>query len=305
MLVVAVLLATAAMAQSNNAAPTPQVQVVHRTAPPPPVVTGDHASIPIDFVAGLPTFMATIGGKPFRIGFDTGAPGGARLTDRVVQALALGPIGEAMAGDPSGKNLVRLKLYPVNDLNLGSLTITNWIGTSAPALTGKLAAVDCIIGLGAFDGFVVVLDYAGKRLLLDRGELPAPDGKSTFAYGGDMIPVIPVTIEGRTIQAHLDTGNVSMPLIVPTAFADQLSRKSEVRRVGVAHTISNTIEMKAIPVEGPVMAGTVSLSATAVAFPSVINLANVGSLALGNLRVQIDPKNHRIRFIESKVPSAV
>lgn len=285
----------------TTAAPQPpasfsDVQTIRRMGPPPPAVTGDHASIPLEFTAGLPTFSATIGGKPFKLGFDTGAPGGAHLTDRVVEALHLQPVGEALAGDPSGKNLVRLKLYPVDDLELGPVKISKWVGTAEPVISGKLATVDGLIGLGAFDGFVVTLDYAGGRLLLDRGALPDPDGKNIFAYD-DVMPVVPLTIEGKTLQAHLDTGNISMPLIVPEDFANQLSRKAEARAFGVAHTISNTIQMKAIPIAGAALVGDVPISASEIGFPSVINRANVGSLALGNLTIRIDPKNRRVQFL--------
>lgn len=302
-----VLLAGAMVSVQSGQIPGPPppsgapTQVVRRTGPPPPVVNGDHASIPIEFTAGLPTFSATIGGKTFRLGFDTGAPGGAHLTDRVVAALNLQPVGEALAGDPSGKNLIRMKLYPVEDLEIGPVKVTNWIGTSAPVSPGTLESIDGIIGPNAFQGFVVTLDYAGRRLSLDRGALPDPDGKTIFAYD-DVMPVVPVTIEGKTIQAHLDTGNISMPLIIPETFANQLSRKAEARAFGVAHTVNNTIQMKAVPITGAVLIGDTPISATEAGFPSVINMANVGSLALGSLIVRVDPKNHRIQFLRAASP---
>ncbi len=281
-------------AQPANA--PPNVQVVRRMGPPPPVVTGDHASVPLEFSSGLPTFSALIGGQTYRLGFDTGAPGGVHLTDRIVTALNIQPIGEALAGDPSGKNLVRLKLYPVTDLVIGPVRISNWVGTSEPAMPAKLQPLDGIIGLGAFDGFVVTLDYAGRRLLLDRGTLPAPDGKTIFAYD-DIIPVVPLTIEGKMIQAHLDTGNVNAPLIVPEHFAQQLSRNAEARVAGVAHTLNNTFQMKTQPIAGQALVGMVPLAGSEVGFPSIINMANVGSLALRNLTIRIDSKNHRIQFL--------
>jgi hypothetical protein len=278
--------------------PSQTVHVVRRAGFPPPVVTGDHASAPLDFNGGLPTFSAEIGGKPFKLGFDTGAAGGAHLADKIVAALNMQPIGEVLAGDPSGKNLVRLKLYPVNDLVIGPVKISNWVGTSEPAMPAKLQPLDGIIGLCAFDGFVVTLDYAGSRLMLDRGALPEPDGQAIFAYD-DIVPVVPLTVEGKMIRAHLDTGNVNAALIVPENFANQLSRKAEARAAGVAHTISNVIQMKAEPIAGTAHVGNIPLTAAAVHFPSVIDMANIGSLALGSLTIKIDPKNHRIQFLRA------
>lgn len=294
-MILAALMALTINAEQLTAPASPTVHIVRRTGPPPPLVTGDHAAVPMALVGGLPTISATIGGKTFRLGIDTGAPGGAHLTERVVAALNLQPVGEALAGDPSGKNLVRLKLYPVNDLEIGPVKVTNWVGTASPATPGKLESIDGIIGPQAFAGFVVTLDYAGGRLSLDRGALPEADGKNTFSYE-DVIPTVPVTIEGKTIQAHLDTGNVSMALIVPGNFAAHLWHRAGARNFGVAHTFNNTIQMKSVPISGPVVVGSTPISIAQVGFPSVINLANVGSLALGGLLVRIDPANRRVAF---------
>lgn len=78
-----------------------------------------------------------------------------------------------------------------------------------------------------------------------------------------------------------------------------LSRKAEARVSGVAHTISNTIQMKAEPIAGVALVGDVPLAANEVGFPSVINMANIGSLALSNLEVRIDPKNHRVQLLRA------
>lgn len=301
-MILAAFVAVLATPVQPAANPAQAVHIVRRTGPPPPLVTGDHASVPMNFVGGLPTISARMGGKTFTLGIDTGAPGGAHLTDRVVAALNLKPVGEALAGDPSGKNLVRLRLYPVNDLEIGPVRLTNWIGTAAPATPGKLETIDGIIGPQAFSGYVVTLDYGAGRLLIDRGKLPEADGKNIFSYD-DVIPAVPMTIEGKTVQAHVDTGNVSMAVIVPANFADQLSRKSEARSFGIAHTLSNAIEMKAVPISGLVLVGTTPISIAEVGFPSVINLANIGSLALANLIVRIDPANRRISFSHSPIPT--
>jgi hypothetical protein len=292
----AILIASALAVAVGGPSPMPPAQQVVRMAAPRPVVTGEHAVVPLEFTAGLPTFTLSVSGKSFRMGFDTGAPGGAHLTDRMADALALQPVGEALATDPSGENPVRIKLVMIPELRFGGLIIRNWIASSAPVRPGRLESLDGIVGLGAFDGYVVTLDYLGHRLLIDRGSLPNPDGRQIFSYSGDPIPVVPLTIEGRTILAHLDTGNVRFPVIVPASFADKLIYAAKARPIGEAHTISSVIEMKAAPVEGLVKIGDAVLKTSEAGFPSIIDLGNVGSLALSDLIVRIDPANSRISF---------
>lgn len=256
-------------------------------------VTGPGAILLMTLTRGMPTLELMIDGKgPFHVAFDTGAPEGPDLSERVVQALGLQRSGQAVTGDPSGKNDAVAPLYRIGDLAFGAVHARGWDATAGAAPAG-LEAIDAVVGLGAFDGYVVTLDYAAGRFTLARGALPAADGKHVFAYRGD-IPHVPLTIEGRTIDAHLDTGNIAHGVIVPTAVAKGLKRTAQTRLIGEARTVSNTMKIFSTPVDGPLRVGSTQLNATDVAYPALIPLANVGSLALTGAVVQIDPAHHRV-----------
>lgn len=283
-------------AQPPVSEPEAQVQVRHRPLKPDSI-TGDHVSLPITFVSGLPTIEVTVNGKgPFRVGVDTGAMGGLHMTDRLAGALGLAPVGEALASDPSGRNPIAIKLYRLDRVALGGVEIRGWMASAAPVRAGKLESLDGIIGLGDLDSYIVTIDYSGGRFAIDRGTLPEPDGMHVFSYR-DPIPVVPVTIEGHTIAAHLDTGNIGLPLIVPDSFATGLADRAKARPAGQAHTVSNVIDMFAMPVEGAVQVGAASLHVTEIGFPSVIAMANIGSRALDHMVVRLDPANKRISLI--------
>jgi hypothetical protein len=291
-----IALALAAALAAPEAAPT----AMHMRGPPPPEkVSGDHAVLPMSFTAGIPTLSIMIDGKgPFLVGFDTGAMGGPHMTARLVEALGLQPVGEAHAGDPSGRNLITIKLYPIASEQFGDVKVEGWVGTgptaAAPAGPGaKLAALDAIVGPASFDGYVITVDYPHGRFSLDRGALPPADGKSVFDYSGP-IAGAPLEVEGRTIMAHLDTGNIAAPVIVPADFADRLAHKDQARKIGEAHTVSNTIEMFQTPIDGRPRLGGAALDAAEVGYPAITSFANVGSLALKNVIVRVDPKNHRV-----------
>jgi hypothetical protein len=244
----------------------------------------------------MPTLEVRINGKgPFRIGFDTGARGGAHISSALAQALNLAPAGEGLVVDPSGRNPLPIKFYKLDSFDIGGLSINGLLASGGAAEDVRLRDLDGVIGLGAFRGFVVSLDYENARFRAARRALPAADGASTFAYSAD-IPELPLTIEGRTVSADLDTGNTHFPIVVPEAFAKGLKGWSSAHEIGEARTIGGNVKMSATGVSGPVVAGVVRLDASQVGWPSIIDRANVGSPALSHLLVELDPANKRIRL---------
>jgi hypothetical protein len=301
-LIAAAIIGLAGIQAAEPPAPPSAQPVMARRGPPPPdSVSGDKAVLPMTFTSGLPTISVTINGKgPFKIGFDTGAPGGPHLTDRLTDALGLSPFGEARASDPSGKNPIAVKLYRLDSAAFGPVNVKGWVATAQPVRKGRLESLDGLVGLDAFAGYVVTLDFAKGSLSIEKGALPDADGQRVFQYGGP-IPSVPVVIEGQTVQAHLDTGNVRHPLIVPEAFALKLAQKDKSRPIGQAHTVSNTIEMHAVPLTGEAKVGPVSLVVREAGYPSIIDKANIGSLALEGKVLKVDPANKRI-MIEDGEP---
>jgi predicted aspartyl protease len=271
--------------------PGPQMR---RQIPLAESVVGDEAQVPLHYVDGLPAVDIVIHGRKLTFGIDTGAIGLLRLEEATSESLKLETIGEGRAVDPSGKNPQIVKITKVDRLELGGIT---FYGLEASTAIGraKIRAVDGVLGLNLFNNFVLTIDYGKNVLVVKRGSLPAADGISVTHYDGPL-PSVPMTIEGKTMAAHLDTGNTRAPILVPTEFAQQLAHYDQRAVDGQAHTVSSTIDMFKAPMVGEAKAGGVTLSATAVDWPSVIPVANIGSLALKHVRVEVDPKNHLIRL---------
>ena len=292
------ILFVAAAALQGHAQPDGHATLSHQ--PPKPTVSGERSVLPLDFTSGMPTITATIGQRQVRLGFDTGAPGGPRLSPSVIAELGLSQVGEALASDPSGRNPVRLKMYALPQIVFGGIDVGGWVASEARMLSGPLATLDGIVGPSAFEGYVVTIDYAERRLTLERGALPAADGATVFAYASGPIAVVPVTIEGRTIDAHVDTGNIRFPIMVPEAFAASLPGFSSARPIGKARTVTQVFELKAAPISGPARVGGVALAGGEVAFPTVVERANIGSLALAGMVIRIDPANRRVSLTAAK-----
>ena len=298
-MLIAFLLAASAVVQAQpapaDAGPVP-VQRVRRQAPPPAKVIGDSAVIQLDLSSDIPVFAAEVGGEKVKLAFDTGARGPLRLSDPLAQELGLLQVGEARTTDPSGRNPVNMALYSLNSAKIGGLEISDWIATGGPVRTGKLAGLDGIIGLGAFNGFVVTLNYASGQLEIRRGSLPPADGKTIFEYRDDPIPNLPLKVDGKIVNAHLDTGNIAGPVIVPEQLAKTLANHGQAKVIGNARTVSNEMQISAFDVAAAPSVGAVPLSTRQVVFPAVADIANIGSKALKGMIVRVDPANGRVEL---------
>ena len=271
--------------------------IMEGSAPPPHAVTGDETTLPITMLSGLPTIKVAINGKgPFMLALDTGAPGGPHLTSRLAGFLGLAASSEMTVSDPSARNPMRATAYPLESVEFGAVTARGWMSSVDGMRPKKNDAVDGVVGLDAFAGYIAAIDYPNGSFRLRRGALPAADGKSIFSYKGQMAPTVPLRLEGRIIAAHIDTGNTVAGIIVPDDFALGMKRKSEAKRSGTAQTIGNTVRMFSVPIYGVARVGEVRLTASSVGFPSIIPIANIGSPALSKIVVEVDPANQRVRL---------
>ena len=283
------ILMVLAAAQTAAPAPHPAQPMIMR-GPAPPSTSGTDSCLPLRFADGMPVIEARVGGRTVALGFDTGAPGGPLIDPAIIADLKLEQVGEARMTDPSLRNIVSTPLYALEGLKVGNLTVGRWTATARPKRESRrFAEPDGIIGLSAFAGYVVTIDYPGGRMLLTKARLPEPDGKTSFRYEGP-IPRVPLTIEGKSIDAHLDTGNARYSLIVPESYAAQLAGYGHRFPIGIARTVNNSYDLMAFPVTGAKV-GELPLYAGTAAYPGPSARGNIGSPLLKDMVVKVDPAN--------------
>jgi Aspartyl protease len=298
--------ATLAAPALSQPAPGPEPQrVVHQQRPPPPVMTGTRADLPLEMVAGLPTIAAMVNGRgPYRFGIDTGAAGYLRLKPALAEALGLQAIGEVRAGDPSGRNPITLPLYRVESLAFGGLTFTGVV-TTPLTLGGPRGAadVDGIIGIGFFEHLLLTIDYGALRFSAAPGALPAANGcdivDATLERG---LISVPIAIGSVRQNVHLDTGNAAQSLAVPAEAVAGLPTAGEPRVVGRARTVSQEIVIGSVALAAPVTIGTTVLPVTSIGFPAPAPPGNLGSRGLSGMALTIDYANARVRIVPSAAP---
>ncbi|HEX6217812.1 MAG TPA: hypothetical protein VFZ35_00885 [Sphingomicrobium sp.] len=282
-----------------QAAAQPVPQVMHR-APPPPKISGADSCLPLKFIDNMPVIEAAIGARKVSLGFDTGAPGGPLLQPAIIGELNLPQVGEARMTDPSMRNVLSVPIHALRGLKVGNLTVEEWNATARPHRESRrFADPDGIIGLTAFAGYVVTIDYPSGRMLISKGRLPEPDGKSSFKFDGP-IPRVPLTIDGKTIDAHLDTGNARYSLILPESFASGLPGHANRFPIGIARTINNSFNLMAQPVR-EAKVGELPLYAGTAAYPGPSPVrGNIGSPLLKDMIVKVDPANGIVALERAK-----
>lgn len=293
----AALLATCAEAQTPPGA-QPQPQMVRRMRPmsPPPAFTGDVASVRMDLSLVMPVVEVRIAGKPYRFSVDTGAGGHGRIRPELAATLGLAVTGEMVAGDGSGRTQTR-KTFRIDSLELGAVRFS----ALDFAEIGRLPpGVDGVLGLGLFASHTIAFDYPGATLSLSRAELPA----GAPAYAPDPRGIaLPLTIGSEQIQARIDTGNAIGALVIPAALAERLPKKGEPRTVGRARTAISEVEIRQADVDLPVRLGGAALAVSTITWPSLDDLANVGSRAFATSILRIDQRNRRVEIVPSKAGS--
>jgi len=296
---IALLAAPTAAQQAPQ--PGPQPRMVRQMRPPPPAMTGERAELALELADGLPVITATVNGRgPYRFGVDTGAAGYLRVSPALAQTLGLQQVGEAMAGDPSGRNPIRIPIYQVASLAFGGLTFTGVSTTPLPELGPRAAQVDGIIGIGFFEHLLLTIDYGRRRFSAGPGALPAANGRDVVDVTFDRSLIsVPLRVGERLFQVHLDTGNTAQPLFLPADIVASLPTRGEARVVGRARTVSQEIEIRSLELASPVSVGATRLQVTTVAFPAAAPPGNIGSKALQDMAVTVDYANARVRIAPS------
>ena len=255
--------------------------------------------IPLKIDGGMPTIEVMVNGKgPFVFGVDTGAQGGARIDSSLMEKLALKPSGQVRATDGSGRNPQMAEMVKLESIEIGSLRFTDVsAGSRNYRKSPRPLNIDGILGLSVMSEYLVTLDYPANLLRIEKGELPKADGAEILDYkskGG--IPLLELSVGSTKIDAHLDSGNMVGAFVLPTAFAEKLTRASEPVVVGRARSASGEMEIKQVQVKDVIRLGRHEFPEPTVTFPALSDIGNIGAKTLSQFVVTFDQRNERVRL---------
>ncbi|HWS53309.1 MAG TPA: aspartyl protease family protein [Pyrinomonadaceae bacterium] len=271
-------------------------------AGPTPVV-----EVPMLFRGPMPAVEVMVNGQgPFLFAIDTGGQGMARVDSTLVERLKLRQVGEVQAGDGSGRNTRSLMLVELDSITLGGVEFKGVRAASRNYNTSpNLPKIDGILGFNLFADYLLTLDFPARRVRLERGELPKPDGAEVLSFENPRgIPVVELSVGGRKVKAHIDSGNTVGAFMLPAALAEGLKFAAPPAVVGKARTISNEIEIKEGRLTESIRLGRFEFAGPTVTFPAVSDDANIGSKALRDFSLTFDQKNKSVKLKRQALPRA-
>ena len=271
--------------------------------PPPAALAfemgGEPVVVPMRLKDGRIELDLKVNGKgPVPFVLDTGAHGSVvDLAYAQESGLTLGD--EVRVGSPGGGGIAG-KRVTMARLEIGGLTVKDvpavafapWPFPASPAAArGVLSPY----GLG---GLLVEIDYPGKRVVFRRGSLGEPDGREVFGWDRTRgLPEIPITVAGKAIAAHLDSG-ASAGLSLPGQVASELPLASPLAEVGRARLVDRELVVRSAQLAGEVRIGRYVLDRPEVDFVDIgRDLANVGPTILSQLTIVLDPANSRMKLV--------
>ncbi len=301
-------LAAAALAACLFLVTAAEAQIqIRREGPPRPFDRSEMAStsteIPMLSAENVLVEVRIDGKGPYRFELDTGAAGGGRIGRDLATKLGLKTVGQAISGDPSGKNRETVDIVEAGSLAIGDATFSavKLAVRDLPAAPGR-PAPDGILGFGLFQDYLLTLDYPAQRVRIEKGELPPADNREVLDFVERRgIPSVKLQVGDLEVSADVDSGNSRGELVLPGSYIGKVPLEKEPVVVGRGRTVSNEFEIKQAPLKGAVRIGAQSVERPLVDFVEIFPVANIGHAFLRRFAVTIDQKNHRIRF---KMPAA-
>jgi len=158
----------------------PPVRVRRMGPPPRPFeraeMPGSSTEVPMTGERRVLVEVRIDGKGPYRFVLDTRAAGGGRIRPELATQLGLKVVGQAVTGDPSGKNRRTVDIVEAGSLAVGDLTVTGVklaVGVLPPAPGRPETELDGILGVGLFADHLLTLDYPARKVRIEKGSLPS------------------------------------------------------------------------------------------------------------------------------------
>lgn len=248
----------------------------------------------------LPTLDVTVNGERLRFAVDTAASGIVVLDAAAAARLGLAPSGSVKGSDGSEATMT-LPTYRVASVEAAGMRFTD-LEVTGMDLRGLAhnAPLDGLLGIAAFAGRTLSIDYASLSLSVTDEALPARgDGVMAFETVKGL-PSVAFTCGGAAFSAFLDTGSGG-GLMLPKAEFDRLPLQGEPRTVGHARTAAQMVPVRAGSLAEPCLLAGMPVGRE-VYSADVFTRANIGSRVLREFVVTLDLKNSRVRLSPSRAP---
>ncbi len=221
--------------------------------------------------------------------FDSGSSG-VYLSEQLSKEHNFSEVGKVKAISPEGKDMGDRSVVQINGLNFQDLSISCEAGVVPSEEIFSSTAV-AIIGLAAFEGYVVTIDYSSKKLIFRKGSLTK--GKNILKLNSSSILEANILVNGKLIPAHFDCG-APFGISIPKAIAEKynLTFMAEPKLIGKARTVGGEMDILSAQLNGDVRVGKiVSKKPEVELLTANFSAINIGHRFFINHKISIDFTN--------------
>lgn len=252
--------------------------------------------IPLDLDTGRPMVDVTVNGSgPYRFILDTGSAG-SLIDLGLAKELGL-ELGESdRVGPPLDPEAVEVRRVQPHVMTVGGMTIQepDIMAFDFTIMGGGLTAG--ILGLSAFEGVLLTLDYS-QQLATVRVDSLGPEDPLVVSYNATATGVrFDIEVNGERLPADLDTGSPSS-FVLPETMMPELEFLSEPTVVGRARLAGGEYPVRQAQLDGVIRVAGVEYSNPQVQLASFVDgFANLGAQVIRDFVVTVDPRNERVQL---------
>ncbi len=239
-------------------------------------------------------YLGTENPKKYDFIFDSGTSG-VYLLDSLAKVYNYAEKGKVKEISPEGIDMGYATLVKLNALSFENLAVA-CDATLMPKEKLFSPTAIGIVGLSAFNGYVITIDYTNKQLVCTKGKIKK--AKNLLTLNKSDILETTILVGNKSIPAHFDCGS-PMFISIPKAISEKnnFKYKTEPKLVGRARTVGGEMDILLGQFDGNIAIGNVMLNEPRVEivtanFPAI----NIGYRFFVQYNVSIDFKNKRMKI---------
>jgi Aspartyl protease len=251
--------------------------------------------IPFTMDRNLILIKAKVNGKKeYSFIYDTGTTG-LVLSEMLVKDQKLKITGTTTIQSPNSVQPDRVNTVAVPKLNLNGFEIKNLSGVAVPPQQIFSPNASGIIGLSAFKGNLVTIDFKNSKLILKKGQLD-PNDKKVIKVDLSQVPEAYVKVNGEDMLAHFDCGGPEA-ISFPMEWKTKLKLKSEPVLFAKARTPGGEVEIYKAQLAGTISFGSIELKEPSITLVTGgFGAINFGSPFFQKYTTTIDMVNQLMRL---------
>jgi hypothetical protein len=232
--------------------------------------------------------------KEYGFIYDTGTTG-LVLSEKLVEENKIKIMGTTTMQSPNSAEPDKVSTVVVPKLKLNGFEIKNLEGVAVPPQQIFSPNAAGIIGLSAFKGNLVTIDFKNSKLILEKGKLDIND-KKVIKVDLSQVPEAYVKVNGEEMLAHFDCGGPEA-ISFPMEWKSKLKLKSEPVLFAKARTSGGEVEIYKSQLEGTISFGSIEFKdPTIMLVTGGFGAINFGNPFFQKYTTTIDMVNQLMRF---------